>query len=338
MKYRIAIVNSTSFGVIYSEHIEKLKEFSEVERINFPADVSEKKIISTLSDFDGLIIGLSPLYTRNILKNLKKLIVISRHGIADSNLDLKAATEFGIIVCRFPIEIQRESMAEYTVGLIIMMARKLNQNYEFMKNEIWGRRIELVGIELKGRNAGIIGLGNVGTRVCEILKNGFGMKVYANDPLLSEDEIKKRGAIPIELEELYKICDIITFHCPLNEKTYHMVKEKEISIMKEGVIIVNTSNKDLIEEKALIKYLKSEKIGGYAEDAIEMRQIIKENPLLKFKNVIIIPHLGRYTYETIKNMGEITVENLRRIFVENKLPKYVENIGVKPKISLKLQN
>lgn len=332
MKWKIAIVNSTSFGILFPEHIEKLKEFAEVERINFPVDVSEDRIINTLSDFDGLIIGLSPFYTRNILKNLKKLIVISRHGIADSNIDIKAATDFGIIVCRFPLEIQREAMAEYTVGLILMMVRKLNQNYEFMKNEIWGRRIELVGFELKGKNAGIIGLGNVGTRVCEILKNGFGMNVYAHDPLLGSEEIEKRGAIKIDLESLFKISDVISFHCPLNEKTYHMVKEKEISMMKDGVIIVNTSNKDLIEEKALIKYLKSGKIGGYAEDAIEPAQIVKEKPLLKFKNVVILPHLGRYTYETIKRMGEATLENLRMVFVEKRMPDYVENKEVKPKI------
>jgi len=334
MKYKIAIVNSTSFGIIFPEHVERLKEFSEVERINFPSDVSEKKIIEELYDFDGSIIGLSPVYTKTILENLKKLVVISRHGIADSNIDLKGATESRIIVCRFPLEIQRDAMAEYTVGLIIIMARKLNQNYEFMKNEIWGRRIELVGIELKGKNAGIIGLGNVGTRVCEILKNGFGMNVYANDPLLTEEEIKRKGAIPVGLEELYKISDIISFHCPLVEKTYHMVKEEEFEMMKDGVIIVNTSNKDLIESKALIKYLKSGKIGGYAEDAIESKQIIKENPLLRFKNVVIMPHLGRYTYETIKKMGEVTVENLRRIFVEKKLPEYVENPDVVPKIPL----
>jgi len=335
MKYKVAIVNSTSFGIIYPEHIEELKKFCIVEKINFPADVTEKRVIDTLSDFDGLIVGLSPVYTRNILKNLKKLIVISRHGIADSNIDLKSATEFGIIVCRFPLEIQKDSMAEYTVGLILMMARKLNQNYEFMKNEIWGRRIELVGIELKGRNAGIIGLGNVGTRVCEILKNGFGMEIYAYDPLLTKDEIKKKGSIPVELKELYRISDIITFHCPLNEKTYHMVKEGDFLIMKNGVIIINTSNKDLIEEKSLIKYLKSGKIGGYAEDAIERKQIMKENPLLKFKNVVILPHIGRYTYETIKKMGEVTVKNLRKIFVEKQLPEYVENPDVIPKLSLK---
>ncbi|MGB9678276.1 MAG: NAD(P)-dependent oxidoreductase [Candidatus Ratteibacteria bacterium] len=335
MKYKIAIVNSTSFGIIYPEHIEELKKFSVVEKINFPTDVSERKIIDTLYDFDGLIIGLSPVYTRNILKNLKKLVVISRHGIADSNIDLKGATESGIIVCRFPLEVQKESMAEYTIGLMIMMARKLNQNYEFMKNEIWGRRIELVGIELKGKNVGIIGLGNVGTRVGEILKNGFGMNVYAYDPLLSKEEISKKGAIPVELKKLYKISDVITFHCPLNEKTYHMIKEKEFSIMKDGVIIVNTSNKNLIETASLIKFLKLGKIGGYAEDAIEMKQIIKENPLLKFKNVIIMPHLGRYTYETIKRMGEVTAENLRRIFVEKKLPEYIENPEVISKCGLK---
>ncbi|MCS7179793.1 MAG: NAD(P)-binding domain-containing protein, partial [bacterium] len=284
MRYKIAIVNSTSFGIIYPEHIESLKKFSEVVRINFPFDVSEKRIIEELSDFDGLIVGMTPFYTRNILENLKKLVIISRHGIADSNIDLKSATEFGIIVCRFPLEIQRNSMAEYTVGLIILMARKLNQNYEFMKNEIWGKRIELIGMELKGKNIGIIGFGNVGSRVGEILKNGFEVNIYAYDPLISEQKIKNKGCIPTTLDELCKISDIISFHCPLNEKTYHMIKEREFEIMKDNVIIINTSHKELIEEKALIKYLKSGKIGGYAEDAIEIKQIFKTNPILKFKN------------------------------------------------------
>ncbi|MFN4227969.1 MAG: NAD(P)-dependent oxidoreductase [Candidatus Ratteibacteria bacterium] len=334
MRYKLGIVNSTSFGIIYPEHIEKLKEFSEVKRINLPIDISEKKIIEQLSEFDGLIVGLSPFYSKNILKNLQKLVVISRHGIADSNVDIKGATENNIIVCRFPLEIQKDAMAEYTIGLIILMARKLNQNYEFMKNEIWGKRIELVGIELKGKNVGLFGIGNVGTRVCEILKNGFGMNIYAYDPLLSTEEIKKKGAIPSNLKEICKNCDIISFHCPLNEKTYNMIKEEELSLMKDGVIIVNTSHRDLIEEKSLIKYLKSGKIGGYAEDAIEIRQIFKENPLLKFKNVVIMPHLGRYTYQTIKKMGDFTVENLRKVFVEKKFPECVENPEVIPKISL----
>lgn len=325
MKYKIGIVNSTSFGVVYPEHIKKLEEFATVKRINFPPDISDKKIIDSLSEFHGIIIGLSPKYSAEILENLKNLIVISRHGIADSNIDIKRATELGIIVCRFPIEIQRESMAEYTVGLILLMARKLNQNYEFMKSEIWGKRIELVGIELKGRKAGVIGIGNVGTRVCEILKYGFGMEVYAFDPLLSKEEIKKRNAEPIDLDSLLKISDIISFHCPLNENTYHMIGEREFSIMKDGVIIVNTSDKDLIDKMALLKYLKTGKIGGYAEDAIDSKQIVKENPLLKFKNVVIMPHLGRYTYETIKKMGEVTVENMRKVFVEKKFPEYIEN-------------
>ncbi len=334
MKYKIGIVNSTSFGIIYPQHIEKLKEFSEVKRVNLPVDVSEKKIIEHLSGFDCLIVGLTPFYSKNILENLKKLIVISRHGIADSNIDIKGATENNIIVCRFPLEIQKEAMAEYTIGLIILMARKFNQNYEFMKSEIWGRRIELVGIELKGKNAGLFGIGNVGTRVCEILKYGFGMNVYAYDPLLSPDEIKRKGAIPSDLKEICKNCDIISFHCPLNDTTYNMIKEEEFNLMKDGVIIINTSHRDLIEEKSLIKYLKSGKIGGYAEDAIERRYILKESPLLKFKNVVIMPHLGRYTNETIKKMGDFTVENLRRVFVEKKFPECVENPEVVPKISL----
>jgi phosphoglycerate dehydrogenase-like enzyme len=114
------------------------------------------------------------------------------------------------------------------------------------------------------------------------------MNIYANDPCVKNKEIKEKGAIPVELEELYKISDVISFHCLLNDKTYHIVKDKDFSIMKEGVIIVNTSHRDLIEERSLIKYPKLGKIGRYAEDVVEMKQIIKENPLLKFKKGIIL--------------------------------------------------
>ena len=332
MKPKIAIVNSISFGVKFPEHIEQLKEFAEVERINFPKDASEQTIINALKDFNGIIAGLSPFYSRKILENLKELEIISRHGIADSNIDMKAATQLGICICRFPLEIQRESMAEYTVGLMLLMARKLAQAGEYTKTGWWGKRIELVGFELKGKKIGIIGVGNVGSRVAEILKKGFGAIVLGFDDYLSEEEIRKRNAEPVSFEELIRTSDIISLHCPLTEKTYHFLNEETFSKMKDGVIIINTAQGEMIDENALLIALKSGKVGGFAADVVEGQPIGIDSPLLKFKNVFILPHIGRYTYETIKKMGEVTVENMKKFFVENKTPEYVENPEVLDKL------
>lgn len=328
MKIRIAIVNSTSFGVKFPEHIEQLKEFAEVERINLPKDASEITIINVLKNFDGIITGLSPFYSRKILENLNELKIISRHGIADSNIDIKASTELGICICRFPLEIQRESIAEYTVGLMLLMARKLAQAGEYTKTGWWGKRIELVGFELKEKKIGIIGVGNVGSRVAEILKKGFNSIVLGFDDYLSEEEIKKRNAEPVSFEELIRTSDIISLHCPLTKKTYHFLNEETFSKMKDGVIIINTAQGEIIDENALLIALKSGKVGGFAADVVEGQPIQIDSPLLKFKNVFILPHIGRYTYETIKKMGKVTVENMRKFFVENKIPEYVENPDV----------
>lgn len=332
MKPRIAIVNSTSFGILFPQHIEKLKEFAEVDRINFPADVLCDTIIKTLKDYDGLIIGLSPVYNRHILSNLKNLKIISRHGIADSNLDIKAATDNGICICRFPLEIQKESMAEYTVALILAITRKLIEGAEFTKQGFWGKRINLVGFEIKGKKIGLIGLGNVGSRVAEILSNGFNVEVIGFDDFLSDEEIKKRNAIPVSFQQLIRESDIISIHCPLTEKTYHLLNEETIKEMKDGVIIINTAQGEIIDEDALLVGLKSGKIGGFAADVVEDQPIKIKSPLLKFNNVLILPHIGRYTVETIKAMGEITVENMRKFFIEKKLPDYVENPEVLDKL------
>ncbi|RKY31108.1 MAG: hydroxyacid dehydrogenase [Candidatus Omnitrophota bacterium] len=328
MKPKIAIVNSTSFGIKFPDHIERLKEFSEVKRINFPKDVSDFTIINELKDFDGIIAGLSPFYSRKILENLKKLKIISRHGIADSNIDMKAATELGICVCRYPLEIQRESIAEYTVALMLLLIRKLTQAEKYTKTGWWGRRIELVGFELKGKKVGIIGMGNVGSRVAEILKNGFNAIVLGFDDYLSEEEIRKRCAEPVSFEELIRTSDIITLHCSLTEKTYHFLNENTFSKMKDGVIIINTAEGKMIDENALFSALKSGKVGGFAADVVEGEPIGINSPLLKFKNVIILPHIGRYTYETIEKMGESTIKNMHDFFVKNKIPEYIENPDV----------
>jgi len=325
MEPKIAIVNSSSFGKVFPEHLEKLKHIGEVVRINVPTDISEETLIEKLKGVHGIIATVTPKYTRRLLKNLKELVVISRHGIDIDNIDISAATDAGIIVCKASGEIVQEALAEHTIALILGVCRKLFEAYSSVVEGIWGKRTEFIGCELKNKKIGLIGIGTVGKKVAEILSNGFNAKVFAFDPSLGEKEIRKRGAIPIDLKELLKSCDIISLHCSLNPSTYHIIGEKEFSIMKDGILLINTARGELIKEKALIEALKSGKIRGYGTDVVERDSIQRDHPLLKFKNVLVTPYIALYTHESLGEMGETMIENMENVFLKNKTPENIVN-------------
>ena len=325
MEPKIAIVNSSSFGKVFPEHLEKLKHIGEVVKINVPMDISEETLIEKLKGVHGIIATVTPKYTRKLFENLKELVVISRHGIDVDNIDISAATNAGIIVCKASGEIVQEASAEHTIALILGVCRKLFEAYSYVVEGVWGKRTEFVGCELKNKKIGLIGIGTVGKRVAEILSNGFNAKVFAFDPSLGEEEIRKRGAIPIDLQKLLKSCDIISLHCPLNQSTYHMLGEEEFSIMKDSIILINTSRGELIKEKSLIEALKSGKIRGYGADAVERDSIQRNHPLLKFKNVLVTPYIALYTHESLGEMGKVMIDNMENVFLKNKNPENIVN-------------
>ncbi|MGB9608449.1 MAG: NAD(P)-dependent oxidoreductase, partial [bacterium] len=137
--------------------------------------------------------------------------------------------------------------------------------------------------------------------------------ILAYDPNLSEQEIRRYGAEPVNLEELLRESDIISLNASLTPENYHMISDKEFSLMKDGVIILNTARGELIDEKALLSALEKGKIAGLGLDVVEGEPIGKEHPLLKFENVVITPHISAYTYECLKAMGEKVVSDVERI-------------------------
>ncbi len=325
MKPKIAIVNSSSFGKIFPEYLKKLKGIGRVIRINVPVNISEENLIKKLKGINGIIASVTPKYTRKVLENLKELILISRHGIGTDNIDIEAAVEMGIVVCKVPGEVEREAMAEHTIALMLAVCRKLVNAYSSVCAGDWKKRAEFVGIEIKNKKIGIIGIGNIGKRVVEILKKGFNSEVFAYDSLLDEEEIKKRGATPVKFNKLLKSSDVISLHSSLNPSSYHMLGEKEFSMMKEGVILINTARGELVEEKALINALKSGKVKGYGADVSEGEPIGKNYALLKFKNVLIVPHIGAYTYECLEKMDRVMVESMEKLFLKKRIPETIAN-------------
>ena len=326
MRPKIAIVNSSSFGKLFPEHLEKLSKFSDVRRINVPANISAADLIPELQGIQGVITSITPKYSAEVLRALPHLVAIARHGISVSNIDLKAATMCGIAVSHVPGMVEREAVAEHAVSLMLAASRQLFPAYNAVQKGSWNSRAQFIGVELKEKRIGLVGFGNVGKRVAEILMKGFGCEVVAFDPFLEDSEFISQGVKRVTFKELLTTSTVISLHCSLNDSNHKAIGEGEFSLMKKGSILVNTSCGELIDEKALIKYLSQGYLGVYASDVIEgAPQVSLDHPLLKMQNVIIVPHLGAYTYESLKGMGDTAIQDMHDIFTAEKFPDNLAN-------------
>lgn len=240
-----------------------------------------------------------------------------------NNVDLAAAKEFGIPVTRVPTY-SPYAVAEHTVALILALNRKIHRAYNRVR-ELNFSLNGLVGFDLHGKTAGIIGTGRIGRIVAQIL-HGFGMRVLAYDPFPSRDWSEGMGVQYVDPQELARESDIISMHVPLTTETHHIVRRETIELMKPGVILVNVSRGRLIDTAALIEGLKEGRLGGVALDVYEEEegiffedlsgQILQDDELarlLTFPNVLITAHQAFLTREALNDIAQVTVENIRRL-------------------------
>ncbi len=236
-----------------------------------------------------------------------------------NNVDLVAADELGIRVARVPAY-SPHAVAEHAVALLLSLNRKIPRAYSRVREGNFSLQ-GLVGFDLKGRTVGVIGTGKIGAIFGEILL-GFGCNVIAYDKFESE-ECRARGINYVGLDELFSRSDIISLHCPLTPTTQHLIDERALSLMKEGVYIINTSRGGLVDARALVGGLKSGRIGGVCLDVYEEEDelffedlsstIIQDDVfmrLLTFPNVLVTAHQGFLTEEALQNIAFTTIQNI----------------------------
>lgn len=313
MGVKIAIVNSSSFGRTFGEHMERLKALGEVERFELPKDMGGKELADKLRGYSIIIASVTALYNREFFENKDETLLITRHGIGYNNIDVAAATEKGTFITKVDALVEREAVAENAIALLMAALRQVVPASQKVKESKWSERAKFMGYEIKDKTTGVIGLGNIGSRVGEILKNGFNAKLIAYDPNLTNEEIIKRGAEPVSLEELLKSSDIISLNAFVDPKSYHMLSEKEFAMMKKGVYMVNTARGELMDEKSLLKALDEGIIAGLGLDVIENEPIDEHHPLLNYENVVVTPHTSAYTYECLKGMGDKCVGDVEKV-------------------------
>lgn len=270
---------------------------------------------------DGVIAFVNDTVDQTVLDILFQngIRMIAMRCAGYNNVDFKAA--FGKIhVFRVPAY-SPYAVAEYAMALLFSVNRKTHRAY--LRTRDFDFSIDgLVGFDLHGKTVGVIGTGKIGRVFIDICQ-GIGMKVLAYDPYPAKDVNYEY----VSLEELYQKSDIISLHCPLTSESYHLIGEKSISQMKDGVVIINTSRGSLIDAEALLKALKSKKIGGAGLDVYEEETelfyednsdtIVQDDViarLLSLPNVIVTSHQAFLTREALQNIARVTLQNIRDYF------------------------
>lgn len=326
MRPKIAIINSASFGKLFPQHLERLSEFADIRRLNVSPIISPAELIPELQGIQGIITSITPRFPGEVLRALPHLVAIVRHGISVSNIDIKSATKCGICVTHVPGAVEREAVAEHAICLMLAAARQIVPAGAAVQKGAWNTRAQFIGIEIREKRIGLLGFGSVGRRVAEILIKGFGCEVVAFDPFLQDSDFKAHGVTRVSFKDLLTTCTVLSLHCSLNDSNHQCLGEKEFALIKKGSILINTSCAELLDQKALIDALSKGYLGAYATDIVEgAPQVPADHPLLKMPNVVVVPHLGAYTYESLRGMGDSAVNDMHSIFVENTVPASLAN-------------
>lgn len=263
-------------------------------------DISADDLLKAIPDYDGLIVRGRTKVTASVVEAGTRLKAIGRAGVGVDNIDLDAAKKRNVTVVNAPMSTSI-AVAELTFGLMLALAREIPRADAGMKQGKWLKK-ELEGAELNGKTLGVIGFGRIGVELGKRAA-AFGMSVIAYDPLISEDEISKRGAEPVSIQDLYAWSDFISLHLPLNVQTRDMIGPLAFSQMKDGARIVCAARGGIIDETALVAALNSGKVAGAALDVYSVEPPGETEAVLHPK-VIAMPHVGAQTVEAQSRASE----------------------------------
>ncbi|WP_113074074.1 D-2-hydroxyacid dehydrogenase [Petrotoga sp. 9PW.55.5.1] len=272
---------------------------AEITSEYFDKEVLKEKI----KDYDVLIVRSATKVTKDMLENVDKLKIIGRAGMGLDNIDVETAKAKGIKVLNTPGQ-NSLSVAELVLGMVLDIYRHITRGTVGLREGKWEKK-QLKGLELSKKTFGIIGFGYVGKNLANLLK-GFETETLIYDLVkLTEEEIKEYKVKQVSLEELLKNSDVISLHVPKNDKTYHMISDEQFEEMKEKVVIINAARGGVLDEKALLKYLKNGKVLGAGLDVFEEEPPTSEfyKELLSMPNVVATPHIGASTDEAQARVG-----------------------------------
>ena len=328
---RAAKKNKVIFKI--SDYIERDLKWEEEEcrklRINFACyqlkDALPSRIIECVRDADIVLVNMAK-FSEEVISRLDKAKVILRHGIGYDNVDVQAATRNGIIFAN-EATASSEDVSEHAAMLIFETYKKKHVQdkmlKDWVKTGIWSSRKIHPLYRMKGKTLGIVGCGNIGSRVLKKM-GGFGLDILVCDPYLSKKRLKELGIKHTPFNEVLRKSDIITIHVPVTDETRGMFNIKKFSLMKKSAVIINTARGPIVKTQDLVRALKEGMIAGAALDIFEKEPPSKDLELLKMDNVILSPHIAWYSEESGWDIRVMVMDNVRA-FLKGKPPRFVVN-------------
>jgi D-3-phosphoglycerate dehydrogenase len=269
---------------------------------------------------DAVISRKGKITKEQMQKSAGRLKIIARTGVGvdPSRVDLDSAKEFKVWVTNQPGS-NSVSVTELVFGHMIVLTRHTFAANQAVKDNRWSEYLKFIGIELAGKTLGIIGMGNIGTRVA-IRARAFEMSFLVYDPYIPESHVTALGGNRVGLDELLAQSDFVTIHCPLTAETRGMIDQQRLALMKATACLINAARGGIVNEDALCRALKQRKIAGAALDVVENEPPAKDHPLFELDNVILTPHIGALTFEASKRGEWGAAEEVIRV-LEGKKPK-----------------
>ncbi len=272
-----------------------------------------------LADSDGLIIRIGSIDRQGLLA-AKKLKVIGRPGVGVDDVDVATCTELGIPVVIVPGANTR-SVAEHAMLLMFATAKDLLRSDQETRRGNFGIRSSFKAYELKGRTLGLIGGGAIGSEFGRMAQ-GIGMNVMVYDPFLKKDDVEARGWRHVaNLDDLYREADVISIHVPLTEQTRNMIGDRELGLMKKDAILSNCARGGIIDEDALYRALKENRIHGAGTDVLAKEPFDTTSPLMSLDNFVLTPHMAGQTKEAAAGVATGAVEGVLAVINGEKWPK-----------------
>ncbi len=312
-----------------SEKAVKILSEGGIEAIVNNNKMTEEELCGIIGEYEGVIVRSATKITAPVVAAAKNLKIIGRAGVGVDNIDIPAATNAGLIVVNAP-DGNTIAATEQTLALMLGLARNLPQAHKDLKEGKWMRK-EYLGVELRNKVLGVIGLGRIGTAVAKRAQ-AFEMKTIGYDPMVSAEAAAANGITFKSLEDVIKESDFLTLHIPKTKESLNMINKATIATMKDGARIINVARGGVVNEEDLYEAVKSGKLAGAALD-VWAAEPTTESPLFELNNVIVAPHLGASTKEAQVNVALDVAEEFVSILVKGEMAKNAVNLApIKPDV------
>jgi D-3-phosphoglycerate dehydrogenase / 2-oxoglutarate reductase len=300
------LLTTTSFQDTPGKHHELLMDAGyQIDTLRGP--VSEEVLLPIIEKYDGVICGDDEFSYKVIEKGAKNnLKVISKYGVGLDMIDLEAAKKFKIPVLNTP-GVNQITVAEHALSLMLTYLKNIHLEYNITKDGGWKR---LIGNEIYGKKIGILGLGKIGKELAKRL-SVFGVELYAFDITFDENFTQQYSITKVDsIEDLVLKVDVLSIHMPLTSLSKHSINMEVVEKISRPLMIVNTSRALILDQEALIYGLENQKINAYLTDVMDGEPMRDNHPIKDYDNVLITPHIGSRTYESVVRQGSMAVKNI----------------------------